>query len=125
MVQLESIDFSQHYVKLYCDDGGIFTTIRRYSADNIKKYLNQEGNIYTITINGQYVFDARLLSVMNINHVYDLSMYLLVYDSMYYPIDKDNYTENGISDITTKYGDAPVMLLILQKVTEDDVQNNR
>ena len=119
-MKMESIDFARRYVKLYCDEGDIFTTVRRDNVDNIRKYINREGSLYNVTINGEYAFKAKLLSVIHLEYIYELSKYMLIYETTYYSTDDNKNTEDDISNIISKYNDAPLMLLMFQKVQDSD-----
>lgn len=119
-MKMENIDFARRYVKLYCDEGDVFTTLRRDSVDNIEKYINREGSLYNVVINGEYAFKAKLLGVIYLESIYEFSKYMLIYETTYYSTDDNKNTEDDISNIIFKYNDAPLMLLMFQKVKDSD-----
>ncbi len=121
-MKMESIDFARRYVKLYCNEGDIFTTIRRYNMENVKKYFNKEGYTYTVTIEKKEAFKATLLSYTHMEHLFSVSKYLLMYDSKYYSTERNTETESDISGVISKHKDDPIMLLIFQKVKEEEVK---
>ena len=77
-----TIDFERNYPKLRQSDSLIFTTLRKDNEENYKRFNGKEGKFFEVSIEGQFVWTAKLLLVARINSA-DLSGSFLAYDTDY------------------------------------------
>ena len=104
------IEFAKDYKKLHCRTGDIFTTIRRDSYDNKKRFGGQEGQVFTVRVKGVDAFKAKLLYGTDLggSRLARFPKGLLKYD-----------TDENVKDLVERYGDDKIILLIFQKMGDD------
>ena len=105
------IEFAKDYKKLHCRTGDIFTTIRRDSDINARKFGESEGGgIFQVRVEGKDVFQAKLL----FNSSPACSMKL-----MYLSEDLCSYdTDENAKELSERYENDMIILLIFQKMRD-------
>lgn len=70
------IEFRKAYSKL---QGPIFTSLRKYNAENIGRYFDHQGHVFQVFIEGNFKFAAKLLQATRVNSA-NLSTAFVSYD---------------------------------------------
>lgn len=99
-----TLKFSENWSKLSCPKGSLFTTIRPDHGNKAEYYMQNEGNIFDVQVQGEVRFQAKLLQVFR-GSGKDLSGAFL------------NYDADGNSEWVTKLQDTyRVLVLLFQRV---------
>lgn len=90
------IKFSQRYRKLSLD---VFTTIRSHNPEKWEYYKENLGNVFDIEVNGNVIFQAKLLWMVEIPNPNELPPIFLEFDT----------------DNEWTFRDLPHMVLLLRR----------